>query len=55
MKGERMKSLVIYKTKAGHTQRYAEMIAYAWSEHIDDTNLFVGRKKEFDYFLGDLV
>ena len=24
-----MKSLVIYKTKAGHTQRYAEMIAQA--------------------------
>ena len=30
-----------------------ETITYALPEQIGNTNLFVGRKKEFDYFLGD--
>ncbi len=28
-----------------------ETIAYAWSEHLGNIALFVGRKKEFDCFL----
>jgi len=31
----------------------SETITYALPEQIGNTNLFVGRKKEFDYFLGD--
>jgi len=30
-----------------------EQITYALPEQIGNTHLFVGRKKEFDYFLGD--
>jgi len=32
-----------------------EKIIYALPEIIGNTDLFVGRKKEFDFFLGDHI
>jgi hypothetical protein len=41
------------KKEVAHMFKMPEKIVYALPEIIGNTNLFVGRKKEFDFFLGD--
>jgi hypothetical protein len=41
------------KKEVAHMFKMPEKIVYALPEIIGNTDLFVGRKKEFDFFLGD--